>query len=94
MNYGLRFARIVPTYTIVRGGTPGGEGTFHLYSVDLSNITPRTAPQIDLQTGYLEGNVLQELSEEGLICDPCSAATEGFLAPTKNFFQPRVGLRV
>ena len=90
INYGLRFAHIVPTYTIVRGGTPGGEGTFHLYSVDLSKYNPAAAPQINLQTGYLMGNVLQELSGEGLICDPCSGVPRGF-APSKNFFQPRVG---
>jgi len=90
LNYGLRYARIVPTYTIVRGGTPGGEGTFKLYSVDLSKYNPAIAPQINLQTGYLQGNVLQELSNEGLICDPCSGVPKGFAA-TKNFFQPRVG---
>lgn len=90
VNYGLRFSRMVPTYTIVRGGTPGGEGTFHLYSVDLSKYDPAAAPQVDTQTGYLEGNVLQALSNEGLICDPCSGVPKGF-APTKNFFQPRVG---
>jgi hypothetical protein len=91
VNYGLRYARIVPTYTIVRGGTPGGEGTFTLYSVDLSKYNPATAPNIDLNTGYLTGNVLQELTNQGLICDPCSGVNKGF-APTKNFFQPRVGL--
>ncbi len=90
LNYGLRFAHIVPTYTIVRGGTPGGEGTFHLYSVDLSKYNPAAAPQINLRTGYLEGNVLQELTNEGLICDPCAGVPKGF-APTKNFLQPRVG---
>ena len=46
---------------------------------------------INLQTGYLEGNVMQELSNEGLICDPCNGVPRGF-SPTKNFFQPRVGL--
>ncbi|MGH9621539.1 MAG: carboxypeptidase regulatory-like domain-containing protein [Bryobacteraceae bacterium] len=90
VNYGLRFARMVPTYTIVRGGTPGGEGTFQLYSVDLSKYNPAIAPQINLQTGYLEGDVDQQLSHEGLICDPCNGVPKGF-APTKNFFQPRVG---
>jgi hypothetical protein len=90
VNYGVRFARIVPTYTIVRGGTPGGEGTFHLYSVDLSKYNPAAAPQINTQTGYLEGNVLQELSNEGLICDPCAGVPRGF-SPTKNFLQPRAG---
>lgn len=90
VNYGARFARIVPTYTIVRGGTPGGEGTFHLYSVDLSKYNPAAAPAINLQTGYLEGNVMQELTNEGLICDPCSGVPKGF-APTKNFLQPRLG---
>ena len=91
VNLGLRFARIVPTYTIVRGGTPGGEGTFKLYSVDLSKFNAASAPLINLQTGYLQGNVLQELTNEGLICDPCSGTNKGF-APTKNFLQPRVGL--
>jgi hypothetical protein len=90
VNYGLRFAHVVPTYTIVRGGTPGGEGTFHLYSVDLAKYNAATAPLINLQTGYLQGNVLQELTNEGLICDPCSGVNRGF-APTKNFLQPRVG---
>jgi hypothetical protein len=90
VNYGLRFAHVVPTYTIVRGGTPGGEGTFHLYSVDLSKYTAANAPQINLQTGYLVGNALTELTSEGLICDPCSGVNRGF-APTKNFLQPRVG---
>jgi hypothetical protein len=90
VNYGLRFARMVPTYTIVRGGTPGGEGTFHLYSVDLSKYNPAIAPVFNSQTGYLEGDVYQELSHEGLICDPCNGVPKGF-APTKNFFQPRVG---
>jgi hypothetical protein len=90
VNYGLRFARMVPTYTIVRGGTPGGEGTFHLYSVDLSKYNPALAPQIDLRTGYLQGNVLQELTNEGLICDPCAGVPPGF-APTKDFLQPRLG---
>ncbi|MBV9266553.1 MAG: carboxypeptidase regulatory-like domain-containing protein, partial [Acidobacteriaceae bacterium] len=90
VNYGIRFAHIVPTYTIVRGGTPGGEGTFHLYSVDLSKYNPANAPQVNTQTGYLEGNVAQELANEGLICDPCSGIPKGF-APAKNFFQPRLG---
>jgi hypothetical protein len=90
VNYGVRYAHIVPTYTIVRGGTPGGEGTFKLYSVDLSKYNPAIAPQINLQTGYLQGNVFQALSNEGLICDPCAGVPRGF-SPTKNFFQPRVG---
>ncbi len=90
LDFGLRYAHIVPTYTIVRGGTPGGEGTFPLYSVDLSRYNPAIAPQINLQTGYLQGNVFQELSNEGLICDPCKGVDRGF-SPTKNFFQPRVG---
>lgn len=90
VNYGIRFAHIVPTYTINRGGTPGGEGTFDLYSVDLSKYNPANAPQINLQTGYLEGNVLQELSNEGLVCDPCAGTPKGF-SPAKNFFQPRLG---
>ena len=36
IEYGLRFVHMTPTYTVVRGGTPGGEGTWTLYSVDLS----------------------------------------------------------
>lgn len=91
VNYGVRYARVVPTYTIVRGGTPGGEGTFKLYSVDLKQYNPALAPKIDTNTGYIVGNALQQLSQEGLICDPCSGTYQGF-SPTKNFFQPRVGL--
>ncbi len=90
LNYGLRYAWIEPTYTIVRGGTPGGEGTFKLYSVDLSKYNPANAPAINPSNDQLQGNVLQELTNEGLICDPCSGVNAGF-SPSKNFLQPRVG---
>ena len=36
VEYGIRIEHMVPTYTYTRGGTPGGEGTWTLYSVDLS----------------------------------------------------------
>lgn len=91
LNYGLRYAWIEPTYTIKRGGTPGGEGTFNLYSVDLSKYNRANAPTIDPSTGNLGGaNVFQELTNIGLICDPCSGVHPGF-SPSKNFLQPRIG---
>ena len=36
VEYGIRFEHMVPTFTYTRGGTPGGEGTWTLYRVDLS----------------------------------------------------------
>ena len=36
IEYGVRVAHMVPTYTVVRDGTAGGEGTWTLYTVDLS----------------------------------------------------------
>ncbi|HLH03218.1 MAG TPA: carboxypeptidase-like regulatory domain-containing protein [Bryobacteraceae bacterium] len=90
IDYGLRFQHMVPTYTVVRGGTPGGEGTFKLYSVDLTKYNPANAPAIDPKTGYLIGNASQILSQLGLVCDPCAGTPPGF-SPAKNFFQPRVG---
>ena len=47
---------MTPTYTVVRGGTPGGEGTWTLYSVDLSkyNAAPE-APTINLTQRFPGG---------------------------------------
>ena len=46
IDYGMRFVHMTPTYTVVRGGTVGGEGNWTLYSVDLSKPTthPRSPP--------------------------------------------------
>ena len=90
IEYGIRFQHMVPTYTIVRGGTPGGEGTFHLYTVDLSKYDPAKAPQIDLNNGKIIGNALDQLSQLGLVCDPCSGVPAGF-SPAKNLWTPRLG---
>ncbi|MDQ2774629.1 MAG: TonB-dependent receptor [Acidobacteriota bacterium] len=91
LEYGLRFQHMVPTYTVVRGGTPGGEGTWKLYSVNLAKYNPAVAPAIDVNNnGVIAGNAFNALSQEGLVCDPCSGTPGGF-SQSKNFFQPRVG---
>ncbi|MBV9678945.1 MAG: hypothetical protein JO185_21590, partial [Acidobacteriaceae bacterium] len=90
VEYGIRFQHMVPTYTITRGGTPGGEGTWKLYSVDLTKYNPSVAPAIDLSTGYIAGNALTALSQEGLVCDPCAGTPKGF-SPAKNLWTPRLG---
>ncbi len=90
LEYGLRFQHMVPTYTVVRGGTPGGEGTFKLYTVDLTKYNRANAPALD-SNGFIIGNALNALQNEGLVCDPCSGTPPGF-SPSKNFFEPRVGL--
>ncbi|HKE26027.1 MAG TPA: carboxypeptidase regulatory-like domain-containing protein [Bryobacteraceae bacterium] len=90
IDYGVRFVHMVPTYTVVRGGTPGGEGTWTLYSVDLSKYSAGPKPTIDLTNGFIVGNPLTALSPLGLICDPCSGTNSGF-SPAKNFPEPRIG---
>lgn len=90
LEYGLRFQRTTPTYTYVRDGDPGGEGTFRLYSVDLTRYSAATAPQINLTNGLIVGDALSQYLANGLICDPCDGVERGF-AETKNFLSPRVG---
>ena len=91
IEYGARFSHLTPTYTQVRGGTPGGEGTWTLYSVDLSKYDASKRPTINLSNGFVVGAPLSALSPLGLICDPCSGVDKGF-SPAKNFIQPRFGL--
>jgi Carboxypeptidase regulatory-like domain/TonB-dependent Receptor Plug Domain len=90
IDYGIRFAHMIPTYTVVRGGTPGGEGTWTLYSVDLSKYNAGQKPTINLSNGFIVGNPLTALAPLGLICDPCSGTDPGF-SPGKTFPEPRVG---
>ena len=90
IDYGIRFAHMIPTYTVVRGGTPGGEGTWTLYSVDLSKYNAGQKPAINLSNGFIVGNPLTALAPLGLICDPCSGTDPGF-SPGKTFPEPRVG---
>ena len=90
IEYGIRFAHMIPTYTVVRGGTAGGEGTWTLYSVDLSKYSAYQKPTINLSNGFIAGNPLTALSPLGLICDPCSGTDPGF-SPAKTFPEPRVG---
>ncbi len=90
IDYGMRLDHMVPTYAVV-GGTPGGEGTWTLYSVDLSKYNIANAPSINPQTGFIVGNPLTALSPLGLICDPCSGINKGF-SPAKTFPEPRVGI--
>jgi hypothetical protein len=91
VDFGVRFLHMTPTYTQVRGGTPGGEGTWTLYSVDLSKYNTADRPTINLNNGYIVGNPLTALSPLGLICDPCKGVDQGF-SPAKNFAEPRVGI--
>jgi len=90
LEYGVRYAHMVPTFTYTRSGEPGGEGTWKLYSVDLSRYDASKRPTIDLNTGKLVGDPMQALSPLGLICDPCEGVHRGF-SPAKNFFAPRIG---
>ncbi len=91
VEYGIRIVHMLPTYTQVRGGTPGGEGTWTLYSVDLSKYDTSKRPTINLSNGYIVGAPLTALTPLGLICDPCSGVDPGF-SPAKTFAEPRVGV--
>jgi len=91
VDLGLRVPYMVPTYTVVRNGTPGGEGNWRLYNVDLSQYTASAKPAINLSNGFLIGNPMAVLSPLGLVCDPCAGTPKGFSA-AKIFFEPRVGL--
>lgn len=91
IDAGIRMPHMVPTYTVYRNGTPGNEGAWRLYSVDLSRYTASAKPTIDLTNGFLVGNPMSVLSPLGLICDPCSGTDPGF-SKAKTFFEPRVGL--
>jgi hypothetical protein len=90
VELGIRFEHIVPTFTVVRGGTPGGEGTWKLYTVDLSKYSGGKRPVIDLNSGKIVGDPMTALSPLGLVCDPCSGVPRGF-SPAKNLFAPRLG---
>jgi carboxypeptidase family protein len=90
IDFGLRFVHMAPTYTVVRGGTPGGEGTWTLYSVDLSKYNASSRPTINLNNGFIVGNPLTALQPLGLVCDPCSGTDPGF-SPSKSFPEPRLG---
>ena len=52
LEYGVRFVHMTPTYTVMRGGTPGGEGTWTLYSVDPSQYNAAQKPTINLSNGF------------------------------------------
>ena len=84
VEYGLRLANMTPTYTVVRGGTAGGEGTWNLYSVNLAKYNSADRPTINLTNGYINGNPLTVLQPLGLICDPCTGVDQGF-SPFKSF---------
>src|ERR1035437_2326803 len=90
VEYGIRFAHMTPSYTQVRGGTPGGEGTWTLYSVDLSKYNASKAPAINLSNGFLVGDPRAVLAPLGLVCDPCAGTPAGF-SPAKTMPQPRAG---
>jgi len=91
VDLGLRVPHMVPTYTIYRNGTPGGEGAWRLYSVDLGKYTASAKPTINLNNGFLVGKPLDVLSPLGLICDPCNGTDPGF-SKARTFFEPRVGV--
>jgi hypothetical protein len=94
VDLGLRVPHMVPTYTVYRDGTPGNEGAWRLYSVDLSQYTASAKPTITTTPGtggYLVGNPMSVLSPLGLVCDPCAGTPKGFSA-SKTFFEPRVGV--
>lgn len=90
LEFGVRYSYMIPTFTYTRAGSPPAEGTWKLYSVDLSRYDATKRPSFDLNTGKLIGDPMGILSPLGLICDPCSGIDRGF-SPAKNFFQPRLG---
>src|SRR5438552_3803014 len=90
-EYGIRFQHTTPTYTYTRDGSPPLEGTWLLYSVDLTKYNPSAMPVLDLsKNGLVVGNALEQLQANGLVCDPCNGTPPGF-SPTKNFVAPRLG---
>ena len=100
IDFGLRFVHMAPTYTVVRGGTPGGEGTWTVYSVDLSKYNRANAPVINTTAGTVNGyqpgfiessNPVTTLQNLGMNCDPCSGTDTGF-SPAKSFPEPRLGI--
>jgi hypothetical protein len=91
VDLGLRAPHMVPTYTVYRNGTPGNEGAWRLYTVDLTKYTASAKPTINLTNGFLVGNPLSVLSPLGLVCDPCAGTPKGF-SSAKTFFEPRVGV--
>lgn len=91
LDLGLRVPHMIPTYTVYRNGTPGNEGAWRLYSVDLKQYTASAKPTINLTNGFLVGNPLSVLSPLGLVCDPCAGTPKGF-SSAKTFFEPRVGV--
>ncbi|MBS1875651.1 MAG: carboxypeptidase regulatory-like domain-containing protein [Acidobacteria bacterium] len=91
VEYGIRFEHMVPTFTYTRSGTAGGEGTWTLYSVDLSKYNASNRPTIDLGSGKIVGDPMKALSGLGLVCDPCAGTPRGF-SPAKNLFAPRLGI--
>lgn len=90
VEYGVRFEHIVPTFTYTRGGTPGGEGTWKLYTVDLSKYDASKRPTINLNDGKIVGDPMAALEPLGLVCDPCAGVPRGF-SPAKTFLAPRLG---
>ena len=99
VDYGVRIVHMLPTYTVVRGGTPGGEGNWTLYSVDLSKYNKANAPVINTTTGvvngyqpgFIEANPVTALTNLGMVCDPCAGTDPGF-SPPKTFAEPRLGI--
>ncbi len=90
LEYGIRLEHMIPTFTYTRDGSPPGEGTWKLYSVDLTKYNAGKRPAIDLNTGKLIGDPMAALSPLGLVCDPCNGVPAGF-SPAKNFLAPRIG---
>ena len=91
VEYGIRFEHMVPTYTYTRGGTPGGEGTWTLYSVDLSKYDAAKRPAIDLNTRQDCGR-----SDEGALAArpglrPVLRHSPRASPDAKNLFAPRLG---
>lgn len=70
LEYGIRFEHMVPTFSYTRSGTPQGEGTWKIYSVDLRKYDPSKRPSIDLSSGKLIGDPLAALSQLGRSARP------------------------
>jgi hypothetical protein len=104
LEYGVRYQYTTPTYTVVRDGQWGGEGTWYLHSLDLTKYQGIPKATFDsagnvLTPGFgytssgaarIFGDILGLYNANGLVCDPCSGVDKGF-SPSKSFLSPRLG---
>ncbi len=90
LEFGIRFQITTPTYTYTRDGSPPLEGTWKTWSVDLTKYDASKRPYIEVGAGRIVGDAYAQLSQIGLVCDPCPGVPRGF-ADSMKLAAPRVG---